>query len=116
VTKSSPQKKQKKINFSVARQTRRKLIEYYEEYPEDISLLKTDSDNLVMWEMIFVHFFGEMPIDVCPRTVPDYYRVGSTDPRWDILFFNMYALSLHRKLVKKHHRLNIFKRKQLEAA
>jgi hypothetical protein len=113
---SNNDKPNKKINFSVARKTRRTLLQFYERNPHYIELLTTDPDNSVMWEMIFGHFFGSMPRDPQPRTVPSYYRLGSTDPRWDTLFFNMHGLSLHRKLVRQHARMNLFSHSNREAA
>lgn len=69
-----------------------------------------------MWEVIFNYFFGEMPVDREPRTVPAYYRQGSTDPRWDILFFTWHGLSLHRKLVHQYRRGFLLFDKTREAA
>lgn len=103
------------MNLRAASRTRTRLIEFYASNQHFLADLSSAEDTL-RWELIFVHFFGEMPQHDPTKSVPSYYRPGSTDPRWDDLFFKQHALTVHRKLLERHARTNFLMLRIKEAA
>jgi hypothetical protein len=66
-------------------QTLEQLISFFSKHPHHLALIQEQPSHVEIWEEIFVFFFGEWPADDETRKVPDYWRKGSSDPRWDIL-------------------------------
>ncbi|MBP9843241.1 MAG: hypothetical protein KBC62_04545 [Candidatus Pacebacteria bacterium] len=82
--------------------TSARLVQFFNQNPSLTSLIISEPSNLEIWESIFVFIFGEIPHDDFGRTVPSYWRQGSTDPRWDILLYkeNMGAMRALNTLIQ----------------
>lgn len=98
--------------------TTSRLFHFFNQYPLHLSTIMAEPSNLEVWEQIFIFFFGEAPVDDSKRVVPDYWRPGSTDPRWDTLLFkaNMGAMCALNTLVEGWRNGNIQLPSHKEAA
>ncbi len=67
------------------------LVDFFSGHPEYLTLATENypshnPSHVDMWEVLFGHVFnGDTPVDVEHNNHPLYRRLGSTDPRWDVL-------------------------------
>lgn len=76
------------------KETYARLIHFFIQKPQLVSVILSEPSNVEVWEEIFFFFFGALPKDE-NESKPEYWRAGSTDSRWDTLLFKEKMGAMH---------------------
>lgn len=80
-----------------------RLLDFYTTTNHPIPSSLAEENDSDLWEEIFFWFFGGYP-DATFEQPAEYKRLGSNDPRWDLLLHKYGCLEAQRRLCKAVNR------------